>query len=387
MKNRSIILVSIVFLLVITGFTACVTGEKSSVQVQRIDTTAPPTAGNAMVYGLPEKHLAFTIQAIRKERVPGPYHQYGEKLLGLDGIPHQNEVKWQIGDIAMQESRGIDYDHLYRVKPRGKFHIDWERFTRQGWIIPFDGKGAASPKSDFYRVTGPEEEVLYTDLSVRRFVGKETKTVYERVWRDSIYARVPREKTETVKKTKQQKASEAASFIFMIREKRFELISGMGDYYPDGKALQAALDEMQRLEKQYIALFKGKTFRDTLTYTIRLTPRKVHLEEPGMLFRFSEEKGVLEAGKQEGAPVWLDITLREDPGRLRRLVSRETKGVDSSLFYYRLPVESLLELKYGDQVIARKYLEIDQFGPVFRMPAEFLNRSGFIRFPADDQQP
>jgi hypothetical protein len=106
-----------------------------------------------------------------------------------------------------------------------------------------------------------------------------------------------------------------------------------------------------------------------------------------MLFRFSEEKGVLEAGKQEGAPVWLDITLREDPGRLKRLVSRETKGVDSSLFYYRLPVESLLELKYGDQVIARKYLEIDQFGPVFRMPAEFLNRSGFIRFPPDDQQP
>ena len=58
---------------------------------------------------------------------------------------------------------------------------------------------------------------------------------------------------------------------------------------------------------------------------------------------------------------------------------------DSSLFFYRLPVESLINLKYGDQTIARKYLDIGQYGPILQMPLEFLNRSRFISYPPQER--
>lgn len=359
----------------------CTTAEKTSVEVQPLDTNQTVSLRDGLMYGLPETQLTFTIHAIREERIPGPYHSYGEKLLGLSGIPHEKEISWRIGHVDVRERNQLDYQHLYVVKPRGKFRLDWNKFTRNGWIMPFDRGSSSSGTTDFFTKMGPQEEVLFTDMSVKRFVGKETRTVYEKVWRDSLYASVPVEKTETIEKSNAEKAQEAASFIFMIREKRFELISGMGDYYPEGKAMESALAEMKRLEENYLSLFTGRTFTDTVTYTIRITPDDEHLQEPVMLFRFSPQQGVLEAGSNQGGPVWLDITLRDNPRELRNSVSGRAETDDTSRFYYRLPVESALRLKYGDRVIARKYLDLPQYGPVLNIPVEFLNRSRFIYYP------
>jgi len=380
MKNR---LYYVVFAagVVLWLATGCTTPEKTSVDVHALDTNQRLSLQDGLMYGLPETRLTFTVHAIRKEHIPGPYHAYGDKLLGLSGIRHDREVSWHMGDVDVRETRKLDYQHLYVVKPRGKFRLDLSKFTRNGWILPFDGSRGFEEAADFYPEGGPGKEVFFTDLSVKRFVGKETRTVYEKVWRDSLYASVPVEKTETIEKSTAEKAREAASFIFMIREKRFELISGMGDYYPEGTAMKAALDEMDRLEQKYLSLFKGKTFTDTVQYTIQITPDKKHLSEPVMLFRFSPGQGVMEAGSDTGGPVWIDISLQEDPKQLKGLVSRQADAGDTSRFYYRLPVEASLGLSYGDRVIAKKYLEIPQYGPILHMPVEFLNRSGFIHFP------
>jgi hypothetical protein len=353
------------------------------VEVQALDSARIGSYNDGLIYGLPQTRLTFTIDAVRMEKIPGPYHKYGEELLGLSEISHEYEVIWRIADIEVDESQTLDYQNLYSVSPKGRFILDWSKFSRNGWIIPFDGadKEETSSPSRFYPGSEHHKELHFTDLSVKRFVGKETRTVYEKVWRDSMYARVPVEKTQTIQKTPQEKAREAASFIFMIREKRFELISGMGDYYPDGTALQTALDEMNRLEEDYLDLFRGKTFRDTLRYTIQITPKKKHLDEPVILFRFSRDEGIIEADNNAGAPVWLDINRRKQKEGIMKPITGDRETEDSSLFYYRLPVESSMKLRYGDQVIAQKYLELAQFGPVLKMPLEFLQRSGIIHYP------
>lgn len=382
MKNK-VLLAASVSVLLIGLLNGCNTTQKTSVEVQALDSARIGSFGDGLIYGLPQTRLTFTIDAVRKEKIPGPYHKYGEKLLGLSGITHEPRVVWRIGDIEAEAAPTIDYQNLYSVRPRGRFTLDWSKFTRSGWIIPFDGKEHAKKSSParFYPGADRQDELHFTDLSVKRFVGQETRTVYEKVWRDSIYARVPVEKTQTIQKTLQEKAQEAASFIFMIREKRFELISGMGDYYPDGTALQTALDEMNRLEKDYLDLFRGKTFTDTLHYTVQITPKDKHLSEPVILFRFSRDEGIIEADSNTGAPVWLDISLKKRNEGIMDPFTGNEETKDSSLFYYRLPVESSMKLRYGDQVIAQKYLELSQFGPVMKMPLEFLQRSGIIHYP------
>jgi hypothetical protein len=382
MKNKFLLAAAGFALL--TGFlNGCNTTRKTSVEVQALDSARIGSYNDGLIYGLPQTRLTFTIDAVRMEKIPGPYHKYGEELLGLSEISHESEVIWRIADIEVDESQTLDYQNLYSVSPKGRFILDWSKFSRNGWIIPFDGadKEETSSPSRFYPGSEHHKELHFTDLSVKRFVGKETRTVYEKVWRDSMYARVPVEKTQTIQKTPQEKAREAASFIFMIREKRFELISGMGDYYPDGTALQTALNEMNRLEEDYLDLFRGKTFRDTLRYTIQITPKKKHLDEPVILFRFSRDEGIIEADNNAGAPVWLDINRRKQKEGIMKPITGDRETEDSSLFYYRLPVESSMKLRYGDQVIAQKYLELAQFGPVLKMPLEFLQRSGIIHYP------
>lgn len=353
----------------------CTTTEKAGVQVQALDSARATAMQEGLIYGLPETQLTFSIQAVRTQHIPGPYHEYGEKLLGLSGVPQEKEVKWSISGIDIRESAKLDYQHLYVVKPSGKLPLDWDKFASQDWIIPFKRPISAEQRVDFYPQSESNRQGLFDDLSVKRFVGKETRTVYEKVWRDSIYARVPVEKTETIKKSPAEKAQEAASFIFMIREKRFELISGMGDYYPEGHAMQSALDEMNRLEQEYLSLFQGKTFTDTLNYTVKVTPGSDHLSEPVMLFRFSPQQGIFEAKDNKGAPVWVDIQLEDDPQEIKELISEHLSKEATNRFYYRMPVEASVELRYGDQVMAKKFLEFSQYGPILQMPMEYVNRS------------
>lgn len=379
MKHKGISLMTLI--LMILFWVGCSTSEKTTVQVHQLDSLEQKKVSKGLIYGLPESRLSFDIKVIRQKRLPGPYHQYGEKLLGLSGIPHQKTVSWQIAGISIRQSPRIDYQQLYLAQPRGKVKLDWEKFSRQGWIIPFDKQKPQPEHTYFYPTLEPEQEVLFKDLSVKKFVGKETRTVYEKVWRDSLYASVPVEKTETIQKELPEKARQAASFIFMIREKRFELISGMGDYYPEGQAMEAALNKMDQLEQDYLDLFEGRTFSDTLHYSVRLTPDDQHLQEPVILFRFSRQQGMLKAEAEKGNPVWLNIRLQENPRQVKGMAAFSQQNRDSTLFYYRTPVASRLSLKYGERLIAEKYLDIYQYGPVLSMPLKFLNRSRFIDYP------
>jgi hypothetical protein len=211
-------------------------------------------------------------------------------------------------------------------------------------------------------------------------MGEETRTVYKRVWKDSLFARVPVEETEVVKKDKPEKARDAANFIFMIREKRFELISGMGDYYPEGKAMEAALKEMNRLEENYLTLFTGKQMTDTVRFTIGWSPQKENLREPEMLFRFSEENGILKADSNKGKPIWLEIEALDNPKKIHQAIQSQLPSSGPSHFHYRVPVRSVIKLKYGDKLMAKKFLKVHQYGPVLRIPPQFLEDSRIIEF-------
>jgi hypothetical protein len=371
------LLVIVALMLTVLG---CKTEKKATTRVYKINPADSEKIRGGVIYGLPKTQLTFKIKALRNVHIPGPYHEYGEQLLGLENIPHSKEIHWEIAGIRIKESTRIDYDHLYAVEPRGRFRFDWTKFTRNGWIIPFDGVHKEYEESDFYKGSDYEREILYKDLSVKKFVGKETKTVYRKVWKDSLFARVPRKETEVVKKNKQEKAREAANFIFMIREKRFELVSGMGDYYPEGEALKAAVDEMNRLEDNYLSLFTGKHKSDTLEFTIQWTPKNNDLAEPKMLFRFSENLGVLKADQNKGTPIWIETEAMENKQEIIKAIQSKFSATGSKLFHYRIPMNTSLKVKYGDQMMAKKYINIYQYGPIFKMPYKFLNDSRIIDY-------
>jgi hypothetical protein len=137
---------------------------------------------------------------------------------------------------------------------------------------------------------------------------------------------------------------------------------------------------MNRLEDQYLSLFTGKKMTDTVQYTLQWTPDSVNLEEPRMLFRFSQNRGILKPDQQQGTPVWLELELTQDPRKLKRSLRNKFGVSNRPQFFYRLPVDATLRLKFGDSLMAKKYIELYQFGPVLQIPYRFLMDSRIMEF-------
>ncbi len=354
----------------------CGSAKKATTTVTKIEDMEKIDQG--MLYALPQTELFFNVEVVKTTVIPGPYHDYATKLLGISSVPHNRNTFFELGNINIERHTDVDYEHLYAIEPQGTFSVLDNNYTEKGWILPLDKDVEMFSKENFFKDKDHSDEIHYWDLSVRKFFGTETKKIYERVWQDSIYARVPREKEETIQKDIDKKAEEAANFIFMIREKRFELISGMGDFYPEGSAMKAALDEMNTLEQRYLDLFAGKKIKDTLTYTMQLVPKQEHLDEPNILFRFSPTDGVLKSDSQRGQPVWVELDQLDDPKKMEQF--SDNLRSDKSTFYFRVPAESLLQLKLGDEKIAEKYLNIFQYGSVLKIPHDYLNEQKIIEF-------
>ncbi len=381
MKNIRFPLQFVISVLVLATLLSygCKTEERATTTVNPVDSTSKFETGN-LIYGLPRTQLYFDVQLIRKTTIPGPYHSYGEKLLGISSIPNKKIKEWSINDIRIKKSEDLDYNQLYEIKPKGEFSISQNNLTKKGWILPITNELKSLPGNDFYPQIEHPKGVVYKDLSVRKFVGEETQTKYKNVWKDSLYAKVPVTETKIVKKSKQEKAREAASFIFMIREKRFELLSGMSDFYPEGEALEAAVGELNRLEDAYLSLFTGKIYTDTVNYTLFVDPKRKDTENANMLFRFSKTDGIIKPDKNDGVPIWLEYEVLEEGSLLENYFRSSIESEKTDNFIYRFPCHSVVKLKYGDELISKKYTDIFQFGPLVKIPPDYLNEEKIIKY-------
>ena len=62
--------------------------------------------------------------------------------------------------------------------------------------------------------------------------------------------------------------------IFSLRRHRLDLVTGEAGENVFGGGLKAALDEISRLEQEYLALFLGKQYRQTVAREYNALPSK-----------------------------------------------------------------------------------------------------------------
>jgi hypothetical protein len=339
---------------------------------------------NGIIYALPKTTLRFTVEALRTDIIPGPYYEYAEKYLGMDDVPEEEYSDWKISNITIDSYHEIDPAQFYLLEPEGKININMQKLIESGSIMPVNLRTKDQFPNDFYGFNDPGKEVVFTDLSVKKYIGEEKVTYYKRVQRDSLFAKVPVVKTQSVTKTFEDKAEEAANFIFMIREKRFELLTGMADFYPEGKSLEVAINELNNLESEYLSLFIGKKFTSTYKATFEYSPQKEDLNQPYILFRYSDEKGVLPPNDLRGRPIIVELEKLNHTENLDFLlagqINREGATYKNKLFY-RIPDQAFIHVVDGNQLLAKRKLSIEQFGTVVQIPSMFLmDNEKFIEF-------
>ncbi|MDY6800855.1 MAG: DUF4831 family protein [Bacteroidota bacterium] len=381
MKKIYLLLIAILFAI----FSCNTTSET---RVSKIDSlTKQPESG--IIYALPKTTLRFTVEALRTDIIPGPYYEYAEKYLGMDDVPEEEYSDWKISNITIDSYHEIDPAQFYLLEPEGKMNINIQKLVESGSIMPVNLRAKDQFPNDFYGFNDPGKEVVFTDLSVKKYIGEEKVTYYKRVQRDSLFAKVPVVKTQSVTKTFEDKAEEAANFIFMIREKRFELLTGMADFYPEGKSLEVAINELNNLESEYLSLFIGKKFTSTYRATFEFSPEEKDLNQPHILFRYSDERGVLPPNDLRGRPIIVELEKLNHTYNLDFLlagqINREGVTYKNKLFY-RIPDQAFIHVVDGSQLLAKRKLTIEQFGTVVQIPSMFLmDNEKFIEFYREEK--
>ena len=345
---------------------------------------------SGIIYALPRTNLMFTVEASKTEIFPGPYFEYAEKYLGLENVPEERETIWNITNIEIKTYRDIDPDQYYMIEPSGKMSVDFNKLFENGTILPVNKSVESVFPNEFYGRVSSENEIVFTDLSVTKYVGKEKVTFYKRVQRDSLFAKVPVTQTKSVYKSFEEKAAEAANFIFMIREKRFELLTGMADFYPEGNSLQVAVDELNRLENDYLELFIGKRLTSNYAATFDFTPTQKELEQPYILFRFNEEKGLLSANDLRGRPVIIELEKKDKNKNLKFLIDDKVnrEGLEyKNKLYYRVPDLTQVKVFDGNTLLATRKVNVEQYGKVMLFPSMFLmDEEQFIEFYREEDE-
>ncbi|MBN2485941.1 MAG: DUF4831 family protein [Bacteroidales bacterium] len=319
---------------------------------------------NAIIYALPQTSLVVTVTAEKKVFIPGPYHKYAKEFLGIENTVSAPSTSWSVTGLKLSTVNEPDPEHFYSVKIENhpdalKYLSD---FSNNGLIMP-----PCSGNSFQLSHNHPANEVdaiQFTDLTIKPFVFLETQKKQKNVLEEPGFALVPSLEKHLSAKSEKEKAFEAAQFILKIRKRRFKLISGQYEVFPEGIALQEAVCELNKLENEYVSLFIGKYQADTISQIFSVTPQNNQTLQRFTLFRFSPDTGIIPPSGSEGTPIVLEIKDLNQNNLLNQLQMPSVSAKSHGLFYQRLPDKCTVSVFHNSHILLEAELPVYQLGAV-----------------------
>jgi hypothetical protein len=156
-----------------------------------------------------------------------------------------------------------------------------------------------------------------------------------------------------------------------MRDGKHLILTGEANVFPQS---DAAIIEMNRLEKQYMELFTGKTIRQRVTYTYNIIPNRDGENKQLVLFQFSEVTGPSNATAKGGKAVTIDIVPEQKTKDLA-IIKKQKADSDAPLYdklYYRVPDMVNLKVSNGAEVFLNTRKLVFQFGEVVQLPANYI---------------
>ena len=142
------------------------------------------------------------------------------------------------------------------------------------------------------------------DLGSDEYFQKKRDTLYRIVSLDTAFVRIPYLVEKKQKLSIDQLAEKAAIRLMELRDGKHLILTGETNLFPQD---EAAINEMNRLEKEYLELFTGKTLKEKRIYRYQLIPRKEMTGKQVTICRFSEVTGPAESGDNSDSPVIVEF--------------------------------------------------------------------------------
>lgn len=317
-----------------------------------------PAFSQEVTYCLPSTTLTVEVEAVREVFFAGPYAPFAKKYLGID-VRKENSVEAYVSQVNVTPRVEADQSVRYSIDPR--LAEPFLSLSAQG-LVAFPKKADAEKVT--WRFT-PLPDADFSGKAVTSAFEKETRILYKTVRTDSTFSRVPVQQEVLVEKSLEKRAAEAAEIILKARTERFNIATGNTDATFSGAALGAALDELNRVEQEYMVLFTGYSQKDVQKGSFDVTPSATARDQRYIAFRLSDTEGLVDGGNLSGRPFYLEFETVDvpDPTPVSTKLNSKTRFV-----YYRIPAVCSVRLKDGSDVLFQTRIPVYQLGRDMEYP-------------------
>ena len=320
---------------------------------------------DGIYYNLPRNviRLDFTVECVHE--IKGKYSNFAKELLETNNYIKEDDVKYYIKDVAVDVLTETDSEMIFYISTdeKSKDNIELNmRYTSEGNIQSF---GIKDDRRDL-----DSENVSF-----------ENRLAQQNTNPDFVYLPLRDDEEDEDGNSTDDKMSEkeiAQSIVEEIKKIRlayFDLISGYQEVNY-GNTITYMLEELKKMEKEYLALFVGKVERNDIVKTFYIIPEEG--TNNYSIAKFSDKEGF---NSKTGDNV--RITLQE-------MSSSNVKGISEDVIknttynnkmVYREPAYVNMKLMKGDEILIDNRIQISQLGnfillPINKMKLEFDNVSG-----------
>ncbi|WP_372750874.1 DUF4831 family protein [Labilibaculum sp.] len=335
---------------------------------------------STVVYALPQTAIQVNVMAEKTIVKKGPFSDYALKYLGISDVVRQNGFEWKLKSVELSAKGEVDPEQFYKVTTDVDYEPSLIALTPEGLIRGFNlrSKTVLTEEKEIRVLADEDVDIEYGKFSIYPMIKYKKDTVYKVVETDTAFVKVPVLEKQALVKSTEEKAEEAAHQIFKLRKRRFKMLTADFEVLPpDGKAYEIILDELEKLENEYLSLFLGKKVSVYKPYTFWFTPKKN--EDNAVVFRMSPQAGPVDVTDLAGKPIRIEF---ENLDSTSELVVIPTAGLaPQKLINYRIPGRADVSILNGKEILCKDRMSIAQFGKIASMPAEVLiNENYSIEF-------
>ena len=357
------------------------TAGAAAQNINRLEKGQTPPDG-VVIYSLPTTVIRLSVEAVCETYTPGPYSQWAKKYLGID-VPQEAGSTYTLSRISMTPYIEADRSCSYIVNLDGLLGdaspASFFEFSSQGLLVLSDENKGRSDAWRFPSIAPGQEDLGSGATS--NLTSTET-TLYRTVRNESGgYDRVAVRQSQVVEKSPEKKAAEAASMILSLRQSRIDIITGNTDATFSGDALRAAIDEISRLEEEYMSLFTGTRVTSSQTKSFDVVPEAGKEEELTIAFRISDTQGLLPSDNVSGRPIVMETVPEDNEDFYTEQVIDEAKASRARAkyeaatrgdIYYRVPGICTVRVIDGQDLILESRVPVYQKGQELSFPISVI---------------
>ena len=309
---------------------------------------------NYISYFLPQTEIVVEVSVRHTIQKPGKFANYAKRLLATNNVITSKTERYELEKVNIGHNIVPDTTKNFAVEINAKTTA-YNLLLNANRVI----KGVNVSEGD--RVSTTLNDRKGAPLQPKIALPKENIDTtllfdYSVLSEDALMAT-----------SEARMAEMAAKQIFRIRENRMEILSGDSETEYSGDALQLVLSELDRIEKELVALFEGKSITFTETKIFRFIPKSTM--ENKVIFRFSPLLGIVEKDDLAGRPIIMSV-LPQNINTLNLLPNKKIKNFG---IYYNVSPNAQITIFDGNRQLAENNFLFPQFGTLKFLPAELFN--------------